>query len=132
MKNEVIETRTAEIWLDQDGIIHYKVLPGVEVTIDDTREYVKIQCGLTKNKKVLNLTDLREVKSITHEAREYLSGEEVERITAACALLIGSPVSKVIGNFFLGINKPPYPIKIFTTEEKAAEWLKGFSEKEVS
>lgn len=129
MKNEVIETRTAEIWLDQDGIIHYKVLPGVEVTIDDTREYVKIQSGLTKNKKVLNLTDLREVKSITREARVYLSGEEAVRITAACALVIGSPVSKVIGNFFLGINKPHYPIKIFTIEEKAAEWLKGFSEK---
>ncbi len=36
------------------------------------------------------------------------------------------PKSPVIRNFFLGINKPPYPVTLFNSEEKALEWLKTF------
>jgi hypothetical protein len=128
MRNETIETKTARIRL-VNGIIHYQVVPEAEVTIEDTREYVEIQAKLTGGKKIPNLTDLRDVKSITREARAYLSGEEAVSLTSACALIIGSPVSKIIGNFFLGLNKPAYPTRLFISEENAFEWLKGFIEK---
>ena len=59
------------------------------------------------------------------ESRNYASGKEVSKITEAMALLIKSPVSKVLGNIFLGINKPPYPTKLFTDKEEAIKWLKG-------
>ncbi len=41
-------------------------------------------------------------------------------------LLIGSPVSRVIGNFFMGLNKPIYPTKLFTDPQKAIRWLQTF------
>jgi hypothetical protein len=31
-----------------------------------------------------------------------------------------------MGNFFLGLNKPHFPTKLFTSEEKAEVWLKEF------
>ncbi len=33
-------------------------------------------------------------------------------------LLIGSPVSRVIGNFFMGLNKPIYPTKCLQIHRK--------------
>lgn len=126
MKSKVIETQTAKIILSEDGFIRYNVLPGAEVTIEDVKAYVRIPVELIKEEKLLNLTDMREVKSITREARDYLVGEEATKITKACALLVNSPLSKIIGNIFLGLNKPVYPAKIFTSEEKALEWLRGF------
>ena len=125
MNYEIVETKTAKIYVDE-GIIHYRILPEAEVTIEDTKEYVAIHSKLVGDKKIPNLTDLRNLKSVTREARAYLSGKEAAALTFACALIIGSPVSRVIGNFFLGLNKPAYPTRLFTSEEKAIEWVKGF------
>ncbi len=44
----------------------------------------------------------------------------------AIAMLINSPGSRIIGNFFLGINKPSVPTKLFNEKNKAIEWLKQF------
>jgi hypothetical protein len=41
----------------------------------------------------------------------------------AFAILIDSSVSRVVGNFFLGINKPAVPTKLFTNEKEAVKWL---------
>lgn len=44
------------------------------------------------------------------------------------ALLIGSPVSRMIGNFFLGINRLRVPVRLFSDEAEALEWLKRYLE----
>ena len=128
MKNEVIETEVAKVWLGEDGIIRIVNLPGVEVTLENITEINRHLKKLSKGKKVPVFNDIRGVKSITREARLFASGEKSAQVSSAAALLIGSPLSKVIGNFFMGINKPPYPTKLFTSEKKALEWLEGFIE----
>ncbi|MCK4760933.1 MAG: STAS/SEC14 domain-containing protein [Candidatus Aminicenantes bacterium] len=131
MKNEVTETSTTKIWLSRDNICHVELLPDVEITLDDMKKNVAATYNVVGGKKALIFIDIRKVKYMTREARLYPSGREMEKVTAAAALLTGSPVSKVVGNFFLGLNKPPtHPIKLFTSEEKAVEWLKTFLEQE--
>jgi hypothetical protein len=68
------------------------------------------------------------MNSITKEAREYYAGEEAGEAIKATALLIKSPVAKVLGSLFLGINKPKVLLKLYTSEKEAIEWLKGFIE----
>jgi hypothetical protein len=41
------------------------------------------------------------------------------------ALLVGSPVTRVIGNFFIGLNKPRWPVRLFRSESDALAWLGG-------
>jgi len=60
------------------------------------------------------------------ESRRFHAGEMPEQYAKAVALIEKSPVSKVIGNFFLGINKPPFPTKLFTKKHEAIHWLKKF------
>jgi hypothetical protein len=128
MKKEVIETETFMVWLGEDGIIRVVNLPGMEVNLENVIELTNTVKKLCKGKKVPLFDDIRDIKSITREARVFGSSEVVAQVGSAAAFLIGSPVSKVIGNFFLGLNKLPFPTKLFTSEEKAIEWLKGFVE----
>lgn len=121
MKNEVIETRSANLYLGKDGIGRIVLYPKAEITTDKIKENFASLSKITGGKKTPYLIDLRGIKSLNREAREYLSEEKTVSKVSASALLIGSPFSKVIGNFFLGINKPLYPTKMFTSEEKALE-----------
>ena len=58
------------------------------------------------------LIDMTSVIEISKEARDYFANERTASIQRATALLIGSPVSRVIGNFFMGLNKPISPNQI--------------------
>ena len=50
------------------------------------------------------------------------------RARVAIALLVGSPLSRVIGNFFVGLNRSTFPLRLFTSEEEAIAWLRTFLE----
>ena len=55
-----------------------------------------------------------------------LSDPAVRKYTVAQALVIDSGPSRVMGNFFLGLNKPRFPTKLFTSEAKAEAWLREY------
>ena len=57
--------------------------------------------------------------------REYFSTEEANKFNAATAILVNSGVSKILGNFFIRAKKQPYPIKLFTKDTVAIDWLKS-------
>ena len=60
--------------------------------------------------------------------REYYAGPELAAVVSAAALLVDSPVGRVIGTFFLRIARPAAPIRIFTDEREALAWLETFRE----
>jgi hypothetical protein len=43
------------------------------------------------------------------------------------AVVVDSPMSKIIGNIYLGLNKPITPSRLFTDEKDAVEYLKQFA-----
>jgi len=128
-KTEVIETRVAKVWMGEDGIVREIFAAGAQITLDDMKEIVAIQIEYAKEGKKPVFADMSKVRSATREARVFSSGDDSIRSVSTLALLVGTPLSKVLGNFFIGLNKPSYPTKLFTSEEKAIEWLKGFVNK---
>lgn len=120
------ETRTAIIELRDDGILMVSMKKGSAVTIEDAEENHLASARVAGDARLLVLVDVRPAVSITREARIYFADENVRSNTVAQALIIDSGVSKVIGNFFIGLNKPKFPVKLFTSEDKAVDWLKGF------
>ena len=104
MKRNEIKTETASAWLDQNGIIHILNYPGAEVNIQNAKEHVAVTKRFG-NKKHPIIVDISKVKSVTREAREYFSGEKASEVTTGIAVIVGSPVSRVIGNFLIGLNK---------------------------
>jgi len=58
------------------------------------------------------------------ETRRFYA-EKSGRWCSRAAILVGSPVSRVMGNIYIGLNKPLVPTKLFTDEEVAVRWLKN-------
>ena len=126
MENEVITTKVAKLWMGEDNIVRASYAQNANITLKDVQDVIEIYLKLTNGKPYPLLADVRHIKSLTREAREYSVKQEVNKIYTANAILIGSHVSRVIINFFLKFNKPPVPTKVFTIENEALAWLKNF------
>ncbi len=119
-------TRTETITLDESGIVRCIVHKDAYMELEDAIENVKAVETLTNGKPIPVYVDIRLSKGSSKEARAYLAGFEVADVQVACGLLVDSMLSQLIGNFFLGLNKTKFPVKLFKDEEKAMEWLKTY------
>lgn len=124
--DDAIEVTCFYSWMGEDGIARTKVKKGAEVTIDHARENSVAVNSLFTGKKYPLLIDARGIKSMTRDARNQFSTKGRETNVLAFAIVIGSPLSRVIGNFFMGINKPAVPTKLFDNEIEAEKWLKPY------
>ena len=75
-------------------------------------------------KTCLLFADIRNTDPVDAESRRYFSRPETKELIRAVALLVQSPFSRVVGSLFLGVNRLPIPVRLFTSEEQALEWLK--------
>ena len=119
----ITRTKTEEIKMLTSGIIHCKVLPDTFLTEDDARENIEAISRMAKGKRVPVIVDIRAAKGASKEARKFFGKKEVAEVQSACAMITGSPLTKLLGNFFIGVNKPLFPTKLFTDEKDALNWL---------
>jgi hypothetical protein len=45
---------------------------------------------------------------------------------SAVAIVVDTPLTRTMGNFFLAVNKPVAPTRLFEDEGSAVAWLSGF------
>lgn len=119
-------TPTARIWLGEDNIARWQTLPGAAETLDSIREGTLALWQICGKRPAPLLVDIGGSRSISKDARTFLEGTEAAETVLAVALLVSSPVSRVIGNFMSHINHPQRPLQLFSSEDKALEWLRGF------
>lgn len=121
---DVVETCGGRLWL-AGGIVHEAIdvqtieLEHVRGLVDGVRSLVGW------NKPSLLLTDLTKVRATSSEARVYSSSDEMRDVVAAQAILVGSPVTRVIAGFFVRVFQPPFPVRLFTASTHASDWLRG-------
>lgn len=120
-----VETRTALFVVRDDGIIVQTVKPGMRQDLAEARENMATYLALAGEQKRLLLVDLREAGPTGAGVREYYA-QHSPRLRAN-AMLIGSVLSEMIGNFFINLNKPDAPTKLFTNESAALSWLRSFA-----
>lgn len=125
--SNVTKTRTTEIWLDDDGIMYgIMVLPSTRATQDDAiadfEAYAEVSQGIPRPV----LGNIQNLVSAEREARVYAAKANSKHFIKAFALVSNSKVGQIIANMFLNFQNPPYPVKFFTNNEEAIEWLKQF------
>ncbi|MBD3344724.1 MAG: PAS domain S-box protein [Chitinivibrionales bacterium] len=124
MKTKIYETSTSKIWLGNDGIIREIVTkPNVSMTLSEAQQEIAAILLASRGKPRPCIVDVRKSGWVTREAREYLSGSDAARGTSACALIVDSPLSRIIGNFFTTFNRPAFPVKLLSSEEEALGWI---------
>lgn len=65
------------------------------------------------------------IRRMSKEVRED-AAEFGSKYYKCLAVVINSSLSRIIANLFMKFSKPPFPVKLFTDEDKAIEWLKTF------
>jgi hypothetical protein len=108
-----------------DGVAKIRWSSGAIITEDLARmSVVELADLVPSGKRVPVLADIRQLKAMTREGRVFY-GHAAETISAV-ALLAQSPATRMVANFFLGLNRPNVPTQMFTEEEKAIAWLRHY------
>lgn len=108
----------------QDYIVKIECEPGSIMNLEEGLLSTKIIAEMINNNPLPMLCDLTNVVKMSKECRDHFAGPNHAKVFTKCALIINSPISKIIGNFFLGANKPLRPTRLFTSKEDGLEWLK--------
>jgi hypothetical protein len=122
----MIEIEEAIVSLREDGIVHVHFKEFVEITVELQGRMYDIYneiCG-HDHKPFLFTAD--EFVSVTKEARNNSIIMEGLYPGSASAVLVTSIAYKLIANFYLIVNKPKSPYRVFNNEEDAVEWLKTY------
>lgn len=121
--NQIFET-TYVFYEISDGVLKAKYKPGTYIDVGIAKQIVEERNEVVKNKSMPVIIYDEGIMNITTEARNYLASKEANKHLKAGAIINKSAITSVLGNFFINMNKPSLPAKLFRTEEQAIKWLK--------
>lgn len=121
-------TSVCSFRLDPAGHVQATMVEGAHFGEAEAREAVAVMWRMMNETRRPVLVDMRGIRSETREAREYFTSEDVAARVSSVAILIGSPVSKMVANFFLRLGNHRVPTRLFTSEDEARAWLREQSE----
>ncbi|MDH5366323.1 MAG: hypothetical protein OEW67_05005 [Cyclobacteriaceae bacterium] len=121
---KIKETLYADMHI-KNGILHCYFKKRDRIDINIAKEGVKDRIEFIKKKDYPCLFDISKVNEVSKEARDYLANEGNDYVLAS-ALVVNSPVIRVLANFFIIVNKPKNPTKMFNDRKKAVKWLNTF------
>ena len=123
-----VKTRTAEIYLDKESILHITVLNNVIIDYEDALDNFLVAKRLAKERHCAKLIDVRCKCHFETKAKQFLDTKDVQGKTLGRAILINSSVKKVTLNYFLKFNSQKVPTMFFTDYNEAIIWLKSFKQ----
>ena len=120
---KVIELPECRIVLHERGYVEFFYLTRGEVDLALAKKLVSTVATLV-SQPTPTLVNINEVRGSSREARMFFatSGEN-KAVASRVAFITNSPLSRIIGNFFMGLNKRMLPTRLFNDEKTALEWL---------
>jgi hypothetical protein len=123
---ETIEMAIADIWIDAEKITWMRFKQTDRHSIEEAQQVVNAHNALANGVKTPVLADLREITTgADRQARQYYVSEESSRCKLGMAMLVSSPLQRMLGNLFMKLNSPPYPTRLFKEEVAALIWLRA-------
>ena len=119
----IIKGEIADYYLE-DGIL-VSLSKNPKRTVDNIKRNVDLVKEITNNKAVPLLIYLSNSPVPDKETREF-STTQLPIIYTAMAMVSKPGLTKFIMNILFSLKKPPIPMKSFTDDKKAKEWLKKF------
>ncbi|MEX1001751.1 MAG: hypothetical protein WDZ35_06515 [Crocinitomicaceae bacterium] len=123
-KSVTVETSISTITLLEDGILENIVHDGCTVTAENLKEIKAANLQLMGEQPYCVLIVSGMMSDISTEARELAASAEFVQNTIAKALLVNSLGHRLVGQFYIKINRPCIKTKLFTDKTKAMMWLR--------
>jgi hypothetical protein len=120
----LIEGELADYFLDGDNIL-YSYSKSIKRTVENIGRNVDLVKQITGDKPVPLLIYLTD-SPVPDKATRQFSTEQLPHIYKAMAMVSKPGLSQLIMRILFKFQKPPIPMKSFTDEEKAREWLVQF------
>lgn len=121
-----IELNKATCSLLEEGVIEIIVNNFSDLVVEDIVAIREANQVIAQGKKYVVVLESGLNTSISKEARDESAKKEYGETRKAMAFVINSLGQRIIGNFFIQMNKPPTPTKIFTSRDEALKWAKSF------
>src|SRR5687767_2082585 len=117
MNNSSFENEYAKFWIEA-GIVFFVYKPNTSIDLAAAKKIVNDRINFQQQVDYPIFCDIRSMKNADKAARDFLA-KEGSSYTKGVAVMVDSPMTKIIGNFYLGLNKPTSPTKMFTEREDA-------------
>ena len=119
------ETPNGVGWISPDGVLVWRFREGAvdteETACEQVQKFYEMGKDIVPAPMMIVMAGL---VNQTAGARQYYSSSAMSPKTASrVALILSSPVSRVLGNIYMGLTRPEVPTRIFTSEDKAFAWL---------
>lgn len=105
---------------DERGIVWITWPAGVHITGPIAQEGMDRLGVFNDGRKQPTIVEMVGVAGLTREARKVFTGDCA---ASRMALLGDKPVERVLANFALAVGRHVVPIRFFTAEEAAVDWL---------
>ena len=121
---ELIEGVIADYWLSPTGIL-YSYSKNPKRTVQNISDNIELVKKITGNKKVPLLIYLSNSPVPDKETRKF-SAEQLPNVYTAMAMVSKPGLAKFIMNILFRLKPPPIPMKSFTDDKAAKEWLRNY------
>ncbi len=111
-----------QMWLRPDGIVQVVWVPGTTARLEDAMAAMAAIARLSGGRPVSALVDMRDHGSWDRPTRAAWA--RLADQMKAVALIVGTPLSRTMGNLFIRMNRPVTPMRLFDDEASALAWLR--------
>lgn len=121
---QLIKGEIADYYYSPDGIL-YSYSKNPKRTVKNISENVALVKQITGGKKVPLLIYLSKSPVPDKETRKF-SSEQLPNVYTAMAMVSSGGLAQFIMNILFKFKPPPIPMKSFSDDEEAKDWLKQF------
>jgi len=122
---KVGDTFNTQYFLFEPDILVVNPTPGYKDNVDAARSNIEWQqtFARTLGRKCGLVVVLNNLLSQDAEARKVYSDGLLPELFYGSALVVGNPLSRAIGSFFIGLSRPVIPVTLVKSIEDGIAWL---------
>jgi hypothetical protein len=120
---QIIKGEIADYYFDEDVLV--SMSKGVKRTVENIGQNVELVKSITNNTPIPLLIYLAD-SPVPDKATRAFSKEQLPIIYSAMAMVSKPGLSSFIMKLLFKFQKPPIPMKSFTDDKEAMDWLKNF------
>ena len=121
---ELIKGEIADYHYSPEGILYAYSKPAKR-TVKTISDNISLVWQITGGKKVPLLIYLSRAPVPDKETRKF-SAEQLPNVYTAMAMVSNARLAQFIMNILFKFKHPPIPMKSFTDDKEAKQWLKQF------
>ena len=121
-----IDVRTSRVWLDAAaGVVCLKVADGTHYDRGYAEDVMRAIDQVSAGTAHPLLIDVDGYGNADSGARQIWAAPNMRERVTSMAIVVRSPVVRVIATFFIRVTRPTIPCAVFTTLDEALRWSRS-------